>query len=382
MKFFHLSDLHIGKSVNGFSMIEEQKHIFNQIISHVKSKKPSAIIFAGDIYDRPVPSVEAVQVFDNFLTELSENNIAILLISGNHDSPERINYASRLLINKNIFFYGVFDGSLKKISLKDEYGEINFHLMPFIKPLSAAGIIGKMEIESYDELISHVIKNAAIDFSGRNVLVSHQFFCKAGLSAIRSDSELMPVGSLDAVDADLIKDFDYAALGHLHGRQEAGSPHIHYSGSLLKYSFSEWRHEKSLTLIELKEKGNIKMEFLPLNPIHQMREIRGKIDNIISNSISESEIEGKYDYLRVILTDEEEIIDPMGKLRSVYPNIMSLDFENSRLTLDLFTEDKNKSENLTPYQMFEEFFLDTMGSTMNMEQKKIVQDLLERISAE
>jgi len=380
MKFFHLSDLHIGKTVNGFSMIEEQKNVFAQIISHIKSIKPSAIIFAGDIYDRAVPSVEAVQVFDNFLTELCENNIAIMLISGNHDSPERINYASRLLSDRNIFFYGIFDGSLKKIVLNDEYGEINFYLMPFIKPLSAVGLFGEREMESYDELISYVIKKADIDFSCRNVLVSHQFYSKAGLIAIRSDSEQNPVGSLDAVDADIIKNFDYAALGHLHGRQEAGSPHICYSGSPLKYSFSEWRHEKSISLIEIKEKGNLKIEFLPLNPIHQMREIRGKIDDLISKKVSEAE--GKNDYLRAILIDEEEIIDPMGKLRSVYPNIMSLDFENSRITPDQFTEEKYSGESLTPYQMFEEFFLDTMGSTMSSGQKKIVQDLLERISAE
>ena len=376
MKFLHLSDLHVGKGVNGFSMLAEQKHVFEQVIGYIRAETPAAVVIAGDVYDRAAPGVDAVRLFDDFLTGLAHEGVAVMLISGNHDSPDRINYASRLLTDKRIYFCGAFDGAMHKVTLADEYGEVHFWLLPFVKPASVRGILGE-ETASYDDAVAAAIATADIDYSGRHVLVSHQFYAKAGVMPVRSESELNPVGGLDAVDAGIIGRFDYAALGHLHGGQRVGVEHIRYCGSPLKYSFSEWRHKKSLTLVELRQKGSLSISELPLAPRHDMREIRGRLGELISGS-SRGDNE---DYLRVILTDEEELIDPMGKLRSVYPNIMSLEFENSRTGVDIESIAPGE-EKLTDYELFGEFFLEMQGSAMSVEQARIVRELLEKAGDE
>jgi len=377
MKFLHLSDLHIGKTVNGFSMIEEQRSAFDQVMLCISSEKPDAVVIAGDIYDRAIPSVEAVRLFDEFLTDLAETNVAVMIISGNHDSPERLNFARRLLEENRLFIYSVFNGKLGRLSLSDDYGTVNFWLFPFIKPVSVRNLYAEHEIDSYDEAVRVAIETANIDFSSRNVLISHQFYTKAGMAALRSESELVPVGGLDSVPVEYIEGFDYVALGHLHCSQTVGAERIRYCGSPVKYSFSEWRHDKSITVVEINEKGSLSVEFFPLYPIHDMREIKGKIDVLMSGEVSG--LEDTEDYLRVILTDEEEIIDPIGKLRSVYPNIMYLDFENSRTSIDIsgISTDIESVEVLSDYELFCEFFLEVQGSTMSDEQEAIVRDLLE-----
>ena len=402
MKFMHLADLHIGKNVNGFSMLDEQRHVFKQILEHIKIEHLDAVIIAGDVYDRAVPGVDAVRVFDDFLTELADADVAVLLISGNHDSPERLNYASRLLSDKRIFMCGTFDGEPRKIVLSDDYGEVNFWLLPFIKPSYLHGI--KMpdgcenKIDSYSDAVSaaiYSIKTAdstIIDYNSRNVLVSHQFYIKSGTTPLRSESELSPVGGLDAVECDMLAPFDYVALGHLHGAQKVGSENIRYAGSPVKYSFSECRQVKSATIVELCEKGNLSISAIPLEPIHDMREIRGEIEKLMSDVVSEREdIKEREDYLRVILTNEEEIIDPMGKIRSVYPNVMALDFENSRTVIDISdisnisqtsagsrqSGQSGQTEQLSPYELFSEFFLDMNGSVMSEEQAGIIRNILD-----
>jgi len=380
MKFLHLSDLHIGKVVNRYPMLAEQRHVFEQVIGYVKTERPSAVIIAGDVYDRAIPGVEAVRLFDDFLTELARENVAVMIVSGNHDSPERMSYASRLLSDRKLFLCGSFDGALDKLTLADEYGDVNFWLLPFIKPLSIRGFFDGEEVESYGAALSAILENADIDYAARNVLVSHQYYTKAGIAATRSESELNPVGGLDAIDAGLVERFDYVALGHLHGAQSVGLPHIRYAGSPIKYSFSEWRQEKSVSLVELGEKGKLDITPLPLTPIHDMREIKGEIDKLMDGG----DAIDKDDYLRVILTDEGEIIDPMGKLRSVYPNVMCLDFDNSRTRIDISAVagasadaiGTEKTERLSPYDLFTEFFLDTQGATMTDEQAAIVRGLL------
>jgi len=377
MKFLHLSDLHIGKVVNRYPMLVEQRHVFEQVIGYVKTEKPDAVIIAGDVYDRAIPSVEAVRLFDDFLTDLASEDVAVMVVSGNHDSPERMNYASRLLSDKKLFLCGSFDGKLNKFVLTDKYGEVNFWLLPFVKPLSVRGFFGDSDIETYDAALAAILETADIDYASRNVLVSHQYYTKTGVTPVRSESELNPVGGLDAIDSRLIERFDYVALGHLHGAQSVGATHIRYAGSPIKYSFSEWRQEKSLSLVTLNEKGSLDIAALPLTPIHDMREIKGEIDKLMSDEVSS--LADKEDYLRVILTDEEEIIDPMGKLRSVYPNVMSLDFDNSRKSIDLgmVVTSAEKIEKLSPYDLFADFFLEAQGSTMSAEQTEIVRELLE-----
>ena len=389
MRFLHLSDLHIGKTVNGFSMLEEQRNVFEQLIGYVKNEKPDAVLIAGDVYDRAVPSVEAVRLFDDFLTGLAAEEVVVMLISGNHDSPERLNYASRLLSDKKLHLFGMFDGKPRQVVMRDGFGEVFFWLLPFIKPAGIRGLFGEQEIDSYEAAVSQALAAADIDFSQRNVLLSHQYYTAAGVTAIRSESELSPVGGLDAIDAGLLSRFDYVALGHLHGAQNVGES-IRYAGSPLKYSFSECRQKKSAALIDLHQKGSgFDYTLLPLTPLKDMREIKGPLEQLLNDEVSSQG--NREDYLRVTLTDEDEIIDPMGKLRSVYPNVMALAFDNARTraATDLFSMDGDvagdtgnagrleKIETLSPFELFSEFFLEVRGSVMSTDQQRFVREFLD-----
>lgn len=376
MRFIHLSDLHIGKNVNGFSMLDEQRNAFKQVIGYIDTEKPDAVLIAGDIYDRTVPNVEAVRLFDDFLTDLAAKEVTVILISGNHDSPERLNYASRLLLERKLYLCGVFDGTLRSVMLSDEYGELKFWLLPFVKPSGVRSMFADKKIESYTDAINVILESANIDYSKRNVLLSHQFYTSAGITPTRSESEINPIGGLDAVDVELLSKFDYVALGHLHGAQGVGG-NVRYAGSPIKYSFSEWKQKKSVTIVDIKDKGNITITTLPLIPLHDMREIKGPLEQLMSDEVSSRG--NREDYLRVILTDEEEIIDPMGKIRSIYPNVMALDFENSRTNIDALgaLKDAEQLEKLSPYDMFSEFFLGITGAVMSEEQVQIVRELME-----
>ena len=376
MRFLHLSDLHIGKNVNGFLMLDEQRYAFEQITRYIENERPDAVVIAGDVYDRTVPGIEAVRLFDDFLTELASMNVTVMIISGNHDSPERLNFASRLLSDKKVFICGAFDGKLRNMKMTDKHGDVNFWLLPFIKPLSVRSLLDK-ETDRYGEALAAVLNNTEIKFSERNVLVSHQFFTKAGITPERSESEIDPIGGLDAIDTSVIEKFDYVALGHLHGAQRVGSDNIRYAGSPVKYSFSERDQKKSVTLVELNKKGELNITLLPIKPIHDMREIKGEIDVLMSKEISSQG--NKEDYIRAILTNEEEIIDPAGKLRTVYPNIMSIDIRNSKTDIDLsdVMADAEKVDKLSPYDLFNEFFLDVNGSAMTEEQCNIIRQLMD-----
>jgi len=378
MKFLHLSDLHIGKSVNGFSMLEEQRRVSDQVIGYIRSERPAAVLIAGDVYDRAVPGVEAVRLFDDFLTELAAEGVAVMVVAGNHDSPERLGYAGRLLAGKRLFICGAFDGCVHRAVLSDEYGEVNFWLLPFIRPISVKGLFGDREVSTYSEAVAAAVEVAGVDRSARNVLVSHQFYTKAGMDPVRSESEINPIGGLDAVDVSIIERFDYAALGHLHGAQNVGGDNCRYAGSTLKYSFSELRHEKSITVVEMREKGKLSISALPLVPVHDMREIKGPLSELISGEVSS--LADKNDYLRVVLTDNEgEIADPMGKLRAVYPNVMALSFENARTGIDVagIGASLERVSSLSPYDLFCEFFLERNGSTMSGEQAALVRKLMD-----
>ena len=381
MTFLHLADLHIGKSVNGFSMLEEQRHAFAQIIAYIQQRRPDAVVIAGDVYDRAAPGVEAVRLFDDFLTELAAQDVAVLLIAGNHDSPERLSYAGRLLAERNIHLCGAFDGTLRSVAFEDGHGPLRFWLLPFIKPASVRGLFEGREIESYDDALAAALGSATIDPGIRNVLVSHQFYVKPGVAPQRSDSELSPVGGLDAMDADLLSGFDCVALGHLHGAQRVGGGCVRYAGSPVKYSFSEWRQRKSVTLVELGAKGDVAATALPLTPLHDMREIKGPLERLVSAEVAWQA--DREDYLRVVLTDEEEVIDAMGKLRGVYPNVMALAYENSRSCVDIaaIATDAENVEALSPYELFSNFFLEASGAAMTREQAALARELLETEAA-
>ncbi|MDR2692925.1 MAG: exonuclease SbcCD subunit D [Chitinispirillales bacterium] len=378
MKFIHLSDPHIGKSVNGFSMLDEQRRVLWQVIGYVQSERPAAVVIAGDVYDRAVPGVEAVRLFDDFLTELAAEGVAVMVVAGNHDSPERLGYAGRLLADRKLFIRGAFDGVAGRAVLSDEYGEVNFWLLPFIRPISVRGLFGDREVSTHGEAVAAAIEAAGVNYAARNVLVSHQFYTGAGAEPKRCESEINPVGGLDAVDVSIIERFDYAALGHLHGGQSVGADNCRYAGSPLKYSFSEVRHEKSVSLVELREKGNLSVSALPLVPLHDMREIKGPLSELISDRVSS--LADKNDYLRVVLTDREgDITDPMGKIRSVYPNVMSLGFENAGACVDAAGTgaDLERVSSMSPYELFCEFFFEANKYTMSGEQAALVRKLMD-----
>jgi exonuclease SbcD len=377
MKFLHLADLHIGKTVNGFSMLEEQKHVLEQVIGYIQTERPEAILIAGDVYDRSVPGVEAVTLLDDFLTAVAAEAVPVILISGNHDSAERLNFASRLLTDRRLYLRGVFDGRLEPVVLRDEYGPVNFWPLPFIKPSAVRAFFPDKAIDSYSEAIAAVLEAAQIDYTARNVLISHQFYTAAGVAPVRSDSEIDPVGGLDAADAGLLSGFDYVALGHLHGAQRVGSEAIRYAGSPLKYSFSECRQHKACCLVELGEKGSLAVAQLPFSPIHDMRQIKGPLDSLLSLEIlAQGDPD---DYMSVTLTDETEVVDAMGKIRTAYPNVMALDFENTRSAVNI-AEVSAEAEvvgSLSPFELFGRFFEQANASAMSEAQAVIVRELLE-----
>lgn len=377
MKLIHLADLHIGKNLKNLSLLEEQQHAFRQIIDYIKSEKPDVVLIAGDVYDRTVPSIEAVHLFDDFLTSLAKHDVTVIVISGNHDSPERLNFASRLLSERKLHICGVFDGTMRSVTLTDTYGSLTIWMLPFIKPSNVRGLYADKEMESYTSAINVVLEEASIDYHDRNILLTHQFYSAAGFSPIRSESEIDPIGGLDAVDAGILSGFDYVALGHLHGEQEV-KKNMHYAGSPVKYSFSEWKHKKSATLVEIKEKGDLTVTLLPIIPLHDMREIKGPLEQLLSDKVSSAG--NKEDYLRVILTDEDEIIDPMEKIRVVYPNVLVLDYENSRTNKYVFniSQEIEQLDKLSPYELFSEFFLEMSGGVMSEEQSQIVRELFEK----
>lgn len=361
MKFVHLSDLHIGKRVNEFSMVEDQRYILKEILVIVDQERPDGILIAGDVYDKQAPAAEAVQVFDWFLTELANREAPIFIISGNHDSAERLAFGRRLMEERKVYLAPVYDGSVKPVELRDEYGSVYIYMLPFVKPHTVRRCFPQEEIESFDDGVRCAVRHitgrpgagteepdadagcvrcpqtgacrdtpglpetaALFDASARNILIAHQFVTGASCC----ESEELSIGGLDQVSADIFDPFDYVALGHIHGPQRIGRETVRYCGTPLKYSFSEAGHKKSVTVTELFEKGNVSVTVRPLTPIHDMREIRGTYEEVTRRGYYQGAAVD--DYLHITLTDEEDVLDAMGKLRSIYPNIMKLDYDNQR----------------------------------------------------
>lgn len=371
MKFFHLSDLHLGKRVNGFSMIEDQKFILNQILTAVREYNPEGILIAGDIYDKPVPSTEAVQLLDCFLKQLADFGTEVFLISGNHDSAERIAFGAALMEKSGIYVSPVYYGNILSIQKKDEYGEVNVYLFPFIKPAHVRKRAVGLEINSYEEAFRFVLQSLSIDSSKRNIALVHQFITGAN----QSDSEESFLGGLEQIQAELFQDFDYVALGHIHRSQNMGK-NIRYCGSPLKYSFSEANDEKSITLLTLTEKGNVHIEQIPLHPRCDMREIRGAYKKLTTREAYEgTEVS---DYLHVTLTDEEDIPDALGKLRTIYPNIMKLDYDNRR-TKEYAGEEKTVDLSKSPKAYVEELYEIQNNQKLNEIQCAYINQLIQDI---
>lgn len=373
MRFIHLSDLHIGKSVNGYSMLDDQRKILTQIINIIDNEKVDSVIIAGDIYDKVIPPAEAVKVFDDFLCRLAKRNLEVFIISGNHDSAERLSFASSLIDGSGVHISRVYNGEVTQYKLKDKFGEINVYLLPFIKPINVKSAFNIDEIPSYNEAVKYAIDEMKVNNKERNILVTHQFVT----GGQKCDSEEISIGGTDNVDAQVFDDFDYVALGHLHGPQNISRETIRYSGTPLKYSFSEVSHEKSVTIIDFNEKNNINIRTIPLIPDLDLREIKGKYNDIVLKKNYENT--NTKDYVRIVLTDEEDIYDVMNKLRTVYPNIMEVNYDNKRTRsnsdLNIITEIENKSEE----ELFAEFYRMQNDSELSKEQVKIINSIFEQI---
>lgn len=373
MKIMHLSDLHIGKKVNEYSMLQDQIYILKEILRIIDNEKVETVIIAGDVYDRSLPPNEALELFDEFLYQLSSRNVNVFVISGNHDSPERISYGGRMMTENKIFLSPVYDGNVKPISLNDDYGEVNFYLLPFIRPADIRRYFPDENIENYTDAVKVAIDNMNVDFSERNILITHQFVTGAELS----ESEDIIVGGTDNVSGEVFDGFDYVALGHIHREQTVGKDNIRYCGTPLKYSFSEAKHIKSVTILDFKDKENIEYSKIPLTPLRDMREIRGTYDELTLKSNYENT--NVDDYLHITLTDEEDIPDAIGKLRSIYPNIMKLDYDNLRTrgsgTVDAIENIESKS----PFELFADLFKQQNNQDMSEEQEEIMRNLIDKI---
>lgn len=374
MKFLHLADLHLGKRVNGFSMLEDQAHILRQILAILDDEQPDGVLIAGDVYDKSVPSVEAVELLDGFLTELRTRGVPVLLISGNHDSPERLAFGGRVMDSCGIHISPVYDGALAPVTLQDAFGPVHVWLLPFVKPAHVRRWFPDADIESYTDAVAEAVAHMDIDTAARNVLVTHQFVT----GGTRSGSEELSVGGTDNVDSGVFAPFDYVALGHLHGAQHIGRETIRYAGSPLKYSFSEARQHKSVTVVTLGEKGDVQVRTAALTPLRELREIRGSYDELTARSFYEHTTY-RSDYLHLILTDEQDVFDAMSRLRTIYPYLMTLDYDNARTRAAGGMSVPAETERRTPLELFEALYQRQNHQPMSEVQRAYIAQLMEQI---
>ena len=372
MKLMHLSDLHIGKRVNEVSMIEDQKYILDRILEMIDASRPDAVLIAGDVYDKSVPSTEAVGLFDDFLFRLAQRKIPALIISGNHDSPERLSFASRLLRESGIHICPVYDGNLEPVTLQDAWGPVDFWLLPFLKPAHVKRCWPEETIESYTDACRVAVEKMGVDPRRRNVLLTHQFVT----GAATCESEELSVGGSDNVDASVFDLFDYVALGHIHGPQNVGTPKIRYCGTPLKYSFSEAEHYKSVTLAELGPKGELKLETLPLVPLRDMRQIRGTFDQVKDPAFSGG---NPQDYVHVVLTDEQDVPEALGRLHLVYPNMLKLSYDNTRTRRNSLVDGPEEIQRKNPLELFEELYEIQNNQPMSPQQREFARQLIGKI---
>ena len=373
MKLIHLSDLHIGKRVNEISMLEDQEYILLQILQIIDDEKADAVLICGDVYDKSVPSAEAVTLFDDFLCRLAQRKIPVLIISGNHDSPERLAFGNRLLELGGIHISPVYDGQIRSVTLTDEHGEAVFWLLPFIKPTHVKRFYPEDGIESYTDAVRVALEKMPVDTSKRNILLTHQFVT----GSLTCDSEELSVGGSDNVDAAVLEAFDYVALGHIHGPQNIGSNRIRYCGTPLKYSFSESGHHKSVTVVNLGAKGSLELQLRPLNPRRDLRQLRGSFAQLTDKGFYQGT--ATHDYLHIILTDEEDVPEAVGQLRVIYPNLMKLSYDNTRTRTNQTVDGAEDVQRKSPLELFDELYQLQNNQPMSERQRSFTLELIESI---
>ena len=371
MRFLHISDLHLRKRVYEYSMLEEQKNALWQVLSAVDEKNVEGLFIAGDIYDKSIPTIEAIELFDSFLVELSNRNIDVYIISGNHDSPERVGFGADFFKSKRIYISKAYDGDIQYVDKEDLYGKIRIHLIPFLKPTNVRRFHQETEIADYNSAIRTVVEDIKLCEDGRNVVLVHQFIT----GAVRSQSEESFLGGMDNIEYDLFDEFDYVALGHIHKSQAMGRQQVRYSGALVKYALDEINQVKSMTLVEIKGKGEVEIETIPIKPIHDMRRVEGTYMELTDrNNYVNTKVD---DYLHVVLKDEEDVPDALRKLRVIYPNILKLEYDNTRTRLKNSVIEGKGVRRKEPMEYIEELFRKQNNEDMTSEQAAVLKNIME-----
>lgn len=374
MKFIHLSDLHLGKRIHEFSMLEDQRYILDEILDIADREQPQGVLIAGDVYDKSVPSAEAVALLDEFLVSLAQRNIQVFLISGNHDSPERMAFGGRLMEKSGIHIAPVYQGDAAVYTMEDEHGPVYLHLLPFVKPVQVRRYFPQTDIQSYTQAVQTAITAMKIDQTQRNVLITHQFVA----GAAQCDSEEHSIGGSDQVDVSVLEGFDYVALGHLHGPQWVGKETVRYCGTPLKYSFSEVHHHKSVTVVELEKKGEVKVRSVPLVPKRDLVELRGTYEQLTFRDFYQG-TSYPQDYLHITLLDEQDVPEAVNKLRVIYPYLMKLDYDNCRTRAEQKIEGAQDVPSKTPLEWMEQFYLMQNGQAMEEHQRALTEKLMAQI---
>ena len=374
MRLLHISDLHLGKRVGEFSMIEDQRHIINCIFDIIDKCLPQAVLIAGDVYDKSVPSAESVELFDDLLFGLSSRGVSTFVISGNHDSAERIAFGGRLMDKSGIYMSPVYNGEVSPVTLTDEYGEVFVYMLPFVKPSNVRRFFEDADIQSYTDALGTAVDAMNIDRSRRNILITHQFVT----GALRTESEDISVGGTDNVDVSVFDGFDYVALGHIHRAQACSFGHIRYSGTPLKYSFSEANDVKSVTLVDIGKKGDVRIELCPLTPLRDMSEIRGTYEQLTLKSFYDN-TSYTDDYMHITLTDEEDVPDALARLRTIYKNVMKLDYDNTRTRSMGRISGADNVKQRSPLDVFCEFYQEINGKPMGEEQSEFIKNVITEI---
>ena len=374
MKILHLADLHIGKIIYEQSLLEDQEYMLKQIEKIIEKEKIEAVLISGDIYDRSIPPADAVEVLDKFLNNLIKIlKVKVFIISGNHDSKERLNFGSKIFENDGLYIQTTYNGRIRKVELDEK---INIYMLPFIKPIEVKQYFENEKIETYNDAIKNIIENEKLDKTKINILMAHQFVTSGTTNPETCESETINVGGLDNVDASNFSEFDYVALGHIHGPQKIGEEKIRYSGTMLKYSFSEVNHHKSVVIIEIKN-GKVDFKLEPLIPLRDMRKIQGPIEELVKKENYEGT--NQQDYIKAIITNEEAIYDAIGQIRKIYPNTLSLDILNSKsynsdMNIENFEKIKEKSE----FELFDDFYEFQNSVRLDEEQSEIIKKVIEK----
>ena len=377
MKILHLADLHLGKVIQEQSLLEDQKYMLNEIIKKLQEENVETILISGDVYDRSIPQTDAIDLLDYFLNILIKDlKKQVFIISGNHDSKERLGFGNKIFENDGLFISSKYEGKIKKVELQDEYGKLNIYMLPFIKPIEVKKYFNDESL-SYDETIKKIIEKEDIDESQRNIILTHQFVTAIGEQVERTESEVLTLGGTDNVDISNYNKFDYVAIGHVHRPQKIGRDTARYAGTMLKYSFSEVNHKKTMPILDFKEKGNIDIKLVELKPLRDMREIKGPIEKLIENY----EEENAKDYIRAIITNEEPVYDAIGQLRRIYPNVLKLEVQNSKIlsNIEFKTENLQKVKSKSEVELFNEFYKFQNNIELNEEQINLIQEIVKEI---